>query len=119
MKLLELTLELENTLEKLKEHYLTNERPENKRDMVFFEYVREKTNPIFVKIDNWYEEASKFVQNREVHVHPSQIQSTEENYKLILLHSYYVDVRKKRYMELFQSIRYVFDLVRKDLDSNK
>ncbi len=116
MKLFELTLELEKTLDELKEYYLTHERPENKRDMAFFEYVKERTNPIFIKIDLWFELASKFVQNREVNVHPSQIQSTEENYKLILLHSYYVDVRKKRYMELFQSISYVFDLVKKDIN---
>ncbi|WP_244535174.1 DUF1798 family protein [Gracilibacillus kekensis] len=107
--------ELEKELSSLQEYYLTHEKPENKRDPEFFAFVKEQTEPIFIKVDKWYEEALVFVKNRDVQVHPQQIESTEENIKLLLLHSYYIDVRKKRYMELYQSVLYVFDLLKNDI----
>lgn len=107
---------LEKELETLKENYLTHEKPENRRDPEFFAYVKKQTEPIFDIINQWYEEALTFVKNREVSVHPQQVQSTEENLHLILLNSYYIDVRRKRYMELHKSILYVFDLLKKDME---
>ncbi|SER12259.1 protein of unknown function [Gracilibacillus ureilyticus] len=116
MQLLDQIIQLEQILEQLKHHYLTNERPENKRDPEFFQFVKETTSPVFDQIDQWYENALLFIKDREVHVHPQQLQSTEDNLKILLLHSYYIDVRKKRYMELYQSIKYVFDLLKKDIN---
>ncbi|WP_163537623.1 DUF1798 family protein [Gracilibacillus sp. YIM 98692] len=107
---------LTNSLEYLKKYYLEHEKPENKKDPEFFQFVREQTEPIFEIIDQWYEAAISFVQNRNVYVHPQQIESTAENLKLILLHSYYIDVRRKRYMELYKSVLYVFDLLKNDLE---
>ncbi len=109
--------ELEKKLGRLKEYYLTHERPENKRDPQFFAFVKENTEPVFETIDQWYEEALNFVKNRNVNVHPQQVESTAENIKLLLLHSYYVDVRRKRYMELHQSVMYVFDLLKNDMQN--
>ncbi|WP_277677955.1 DUF1798 family protein [Gracilibacillus dipsosauri] len=108
---------LEEILSDLKEHYLANEKPENKRDPEFFQYVKEQTNPVFKEIEQWYQKAKAFVQNRSVSVHPQQIESTAENLRLLLLHSYYMDARKKRYMELFQSVTYVFDMLKRDLST--
>ncbi|MFC4404388.1 DUF1798 family protein [Gracilibacillus xinjiangensis] len=116
MQLLDQIMYLEQILDQLKDRYLTNERPENKRDPQFFQVVKERTNPIFEQIDEWYSSALLFIKKREVQVHPQQLQSTEENLKLLLLHSYYIDVRKKRYMELYQSVKYVFDLLKKDIN---
>ncbi len=110
--------ELEKELVRLKEYYLTHERPENKRDPDFFAFVKENTEPVFETVDQWYGEALNFVKDRDVHVHPQQIESTEENIKLLLLHSYYVDVKRKRYMELHQSVIYVFDLLKNDIDNH-
>ncbi|KAB8138507.1 DUF1798 family protein [Gracilibacillus oryzae] len=115
MQLLEQTIQLEQVLVKLKDHYLTNERPENKRDPVFFQFVKEQTSPVFEQIDHWYKNALQFIQNREVKVHPQQLQSTEDNLKILLLHSYYIDVRKRRYMDLYQSIQYVLDSLKQDI----
>lgn len=110
--------ELEEELKTLKGYYLSHEKPEHKRDPEFFAYVKEQTEPVFDIVDKWHEEALAFVKNREVQVHPQQVESTEENIKLLLLHSYYIDVRKKRYMELHQSVLYVFDLLKNDLNKN-
>ncbi|QGH37003.1 DUF1798 family protein [Gracilibacillus salitolerans] len=117
MLLLTYIEELEKKLGRLKEYYLTHERPENKRDPQFFAFVKENTEPVFETIDQWYEEALNFVKNRNVNVHPQQVESTAENIKLLLLHSYYVDVRRKRYMELHQSVMYVFDLLKNDMQN--
>ncbi|MDX8046157.1 DUF1798 family protein [Gracilibacillus sp. S3-1-1] len=119
MLLLTYIEDLEKELAHLKQYYLTHERPENKRDPEFFSFVKEHTEPVFKKIEIWLEEALQFVKSRSVKVHPQQIQSTEENFKLLLLHSYYVDVKRKRYMELHQSINYVFDLLKNDIANQK
>lgn len=111
--------DLEKELLSLKEYYLTHERPENKRDPELFLFVKENTEPVFNMVDKWYEEALSFVKDRSVNVHPQQIESTEENIKLLLLHSYYVDVRRKRYMELYQSVIYVFDILKNDIKNYK
>ncbi|MGP4041302.1 DUF1798 family protein [Gracilibacillus sp. D59] len=115
MLLLTYIEDLEKELVKLKEYYLSHERPENKRDPKFFAFVKDNTEPVFETVDQWYEEALNFVKNRNVKVHPQQVESTEENIKLLLLHSYYVDVKRKRYMELHQSVIYVFDLLKNDI----
>ncbi|UFU01268.1 YppE family protein [Radiobacillus kanasensis] len=110
---------LKHDLQQLLDYYLTHEKPEDKRDRSFFEYVRKETTPIYNKIKGWEEEALDFVKNRDVRVHPQQVASTAENLELILMHSYYVDVRKKRYMELYKSIEYVFELLMEDLQTQK
>ncbi|WP_066193268.1 DUF1798 family protein [Gracilibacillus timonensis] len=106
---------LEEILLQLQQRYLTHERPDNRRDPDFFSLVKEETDPIFTLIDQWYQEAVPFVQDREVRVHPQQVDSTEENMKLLLLHSYYIDTPKSRYMELHQSVLYVMELLKQDL----
>ncbi|GGM23145.1 hypothetical protein GCM10011351_06240 [Paraliobacillus quinghaiensis] len=115
MDLKQLTIQLRSELEGLKANYLQQEKPENKRDKVFFEYVKEKTTPVFQLIEEWEVLASSYVKNREVNVHPQQVVSTKENLDLILMHSYYIDVKRKRYMELYRSVHYVFDLILEDL----
>lgn len=109
MNLKDKTLKLKETLNILKNNYLTNEKPENKKDKDFFNYVKEQTKEDFILVQEWEEEALRFVKNRQVSVHPQQVASTRENFDLLLMHSYYIDVRRKRYMELNQSVHYVFD----------
>ncbi|MRH42443.1 DUF1798 family protein [Aquibacillus halophilus] len=110
--------QLTKELEKLKEHYLNNEKPENKKDREFFIFVKEQTTPVYQLIQDWEVEATAFVKQRKVRVHPQQVVSTSENLELLLMHSYYIDVKKKRYMELYKSIHYVFDLLLNDLESD-
>ena len=115
MDLKQLTIQLRSEIEGLKTNYLQQEKPENKRDKTFFLYVKEKTTPVFQLIEEWEKLAASHVKNRAVNVHPQQVVSTKENLDLILMHSYYIDVKRKRYMELYQSVNYVFDLLLEDL----
>ncbi|MDC3413013.1 YppE family protein [Aquibacillus sp. 3ASR75-11] len=116
MEIKKTTLELQTKILQLKERYLTSQKPEDKKDHAFFSFVKEETTPTYLLNQQWEEQAMRFVQNKKVHVHPQQIVSTSENIALLLMHSYYIDVRKKRYMELHHSVLYVFNRLLEDVD---
>lgn len=102
------TLDLKRLIKELKEKYETNEPPKT-NDKVFFLKMKEETESIYSKIEEWEESSLAFVKRREVNVHPHQVVSTRENFELLLLHSFYIDARRKRYMELNHSCDYIFD----------
>ncbi|WP_080874404.1 YppE family protein [Oceanobacillus timonensis] len=111
MKLREQTEQLNQYLEALRERFETGEAPTDRKNRDFFNMVKKETAPVYDALEIWEEAASAAVKERRADVHPNQIQSTRENMELLLMHSYYLDVRRKRYMELYKSIRYVFDLL--------
>lgn len=116
MELKDQTIELKYHLDQLMERYDNNTPPENKRDKEFFQFVKETTAPMYKLIDEWEEAALEAVKARQVDIHPQQVQSTRENMELLLMNSFYVDVKRKRYMELNQSIHYVFDQLLRELE---
>lgn len=109
MLLVNYTEQLKVELRKLRELFENNTPPEDRRDEAYFQMVKENTLPIYNLLEKWEELALKVVKESKISVHPNQITSTRENMELVLMHSYYVDVRRRRYMELHQSILYVFD----------
>ncbi|WP_188453897.1 DUF1798 family protein [Virgibacillus oceani] len=109
MKLKEQTEQLKQELNLLKDRYVNNQPPEDKRDKAFFLFVKEYTAPIYKLLENWEAAALKTVKERKVTVHPHQVTSTRENMELILMHSFYIDVKRKRYMELNHSVHFIFD----------
>ncbi|RKQ37630.1 DUF1798 family protein [Oceanobacillus halophilus] len=109
MELIMRTEYLINHLHELKDHFENSEAPENIRDKAFFARVKEKTTPIFESLEKWEEEALRVVKERKVNIHPQQINSTRENMELVLMHSYYKDLRRRRYMEYYKSILYIFE----------
>lgn len=111
MNLHTLTIDLNNHLYTLRERYMNNEQPEDRRDKMFFELVKKETTPIYNLLDTWEEIALEKVKNREIKTHPHQITATKENMELLLMHSYYIDAKVKRYMELNHSVQYIFDQV--------
>lgn len=111
----EQTKSLKQQLDQLKERYETNDPPEDRRDKVFFSYVKEVTEPIYKHLETWEEDTLGLVKNREVNLHPQQVTSTRENMELLLMHSFYIDVKRKRYMELYKSVHYIFDQLLKDI----
>lgn len=109
MELKNQTGQLIKHLSDLKDKFEKDNPPEDRRDKPFFLKVKEETLPMYQLLESWEENALKIVKERKVNIHPHQISSTKENMELLLMHSYYVDVKRKRYMELYNSIRYVFD----------
>ncbi|MFC2948340.1 DUF1798 family protein [Virgibacillus sediminis] len=109
------TRQLKQHLDRLKARFETEQPPDNKKDKDFFFKVKEETTPIYSILEEWEEKSLDLVKNRKADVHPHQVTSTRENMELLLLHSYYIDVRRKRYMELYKSIHYVFDQLLREL----
>src|SRR5699024_1512269 len=115
MELKILTQQLKQHLNKLKERYNHIEPPKNRRDKDFFELVKRETTPVYSLLEEWEEMALEKVKEREINVHPQQVTRTRENMELVLMHSYYIDARRKRYMELSQSVLYIFDQIISEL----
>ncbi len=115
MNLLEQTEKLQQYLIRLKDKFEYSDPPENKKDREFFLQVKQETEPVYELLNQWEQSALEAVKNREVQVHPHQVTSTRENMELMLMHSYYIDARRKRYMELNNSIHYVLDQIQREL----
>jgi hypothetical protein len=109
MVLVEYTNQLKVHLHDLKTLFEQNNPPGDRRDKVYFEMVKENTSPIYELLAKWEELALNIIKESKISVHPNQIVSTRENMELLLMHSYYLDVRRRRYMELHKSVQYVFD----------
>lgn len=110
--LINLTTQLQQATHELKDKFLESTPPEDARDSEFFQKVKSETDPLFKLAERWEEEALAAVKERKILVHPQQVEATRENFELILLHSYYIDVKEKRFMEFVQAIDYVCDQVR-------
>ncbi|MBY7143521.1 DUF1798 family protein [Virgibacillus sp. NKC19-3] len=117
MELKEQTKTLKIHLNNLKDQYENNPPPENKKDRQLFQKVKKETSPIYELLATWEENALKLIKERKINMHPQQITSTLENMELLLMHSYYIDVKRKRYMELHHSIHYIFDQLLREAES--
>nr|WP_255688246.1 DUF1798 family protein [Pontibacillus sp. HN14] len=103
-------LKIKEELEKLKEQFLQSEKPAQKKDRALFERVKTETSPLFNLNEQWATKAEQYLKEHPGGaVHPLQLKNTRENIELVILHSYYIDVPKKRFMELYNSIHYVLD----------
>lgn len=119
MNVTEQTKELKKYLVGLKNRFENTAPPENRRDRDFFQKVKNETSPIYEALESWEEVTLILVKERRVNVHPHQVTSTRENMELILMHSYFMDARRKRYMELHNSVLYIFDQIINELDEKK
>lgn len=109
IELIRQTEQLKQYLDALQVRYEENSPPENLRDKSFFLMMKGDTKAIYELLESWEINALQVVKEQQINVHPHQIRSTKENMELLILHSYYVDARRKRYMELNHSSHYIFD----------
>ncbi|WP_077326618.1 DUF1798 family protein [Virgibacillus siamensis] len=110
------TEQLKQYLQNLKTKYEKNSPPENRKDKDFFLNVKTYTEPIYIMLDEWEEETLVLVKEKKVSLHPHQVTSTRENMGLLLMHSFYIDVKRKRYMELNHSVNFIFDQLINELN---
>ncbi|MEC5422501.1 DUF1798 family protein [Virgibacillus sp. C22-A2] len=115
MELIKQTEQLKIHLIYFKDQYENSDPPQNRKDRDFFLKVKKETDPVYELIHEWEKAALKEVKERNVTVHPHQITSTRENMELLLMHSYYIDVKRKRFMELNNSISYIYDQLIREL----
>lgn len=92
-----------------------NIKPEN--TPAFFQFVKEETNSIFSLLDRWIAILENALEKGTPIVQKNIILSTEDNMKALIMHSYYKDVRRRRYMEIQRSCIYIYQLILKELDN--
>lgn len=115
MTLREKTILLKQQLLQLKNRFFKNDPPESIKDRTFFNQMKQETKSIFQLLNEWESETLTFLQKKQSTLYPQQIEATSENMEMIILHSYYIDVRKRIYMEYFKSTIYVFDQLLEEL----
>lgn len=100
------------------DRFLSGEKPEKNR--AFFEEIRKEADATFQLLDGWVEQATIVVEQKEIKVlHLQQIEATKENVESLVLHSYYKDTRKRRFIEIYKSCYYIFAQVLNELEENK
>ncbi|MET3682302.1 hypothetical protein ABID56_000381 [Alkalibacillus flavidus] len=77
-----------------------------------FYQVKDESLSQFEQIEQWEDDANAVV--HRIPLFPNQIKNTKDNLEIMILHSYFHDVRKKRFMELYQSVMYNLDLILND-----
>jgi len=110
-----MTKKLKSELSILQQKFETGNRNQDRRDRQLFDQMKTETAPIFKLIDMWYEQTIEIIQKEKLILREQQITSTKENFEMLVLHSYYIDVRKRRYMELNRSCLYIFDQLLKEI----
>ncbi|MGP4071910.1 DUF1798 family protein [Piscibacillus sp. B03] len=93
-------------------HRYFNERKFDRKNYDDFNLMKKEATPIFEKIEKWEEDANKVV--HLIPIFPNQIKNTKDNLEIMILHSYFNDVRKKRFVELYQSVKYNMNLILED-----
>lgn len=95
-----------NTLSDLETVY-RNEK-EVERNRTFFSHVKTETEALFSLLDVWEKKATQLAQEKRISIFPQQVTATTDNMQALIMHSYYKDVRKRRYMEIQQACQYIF-----------
>ncbi|SDN60541.1 DUF1798 family protein [Tenuibacillus multivorans] len=90
-------------------HRYFYERKFDRKNYDDFNLMKEEATPIFDKIEKWEKDANQIV--HKLPLFPNQIKNTLDNLEIMILHSYFNDVRKKRFMELYQSVKYNMNLI--------
>ncbi|WP_227936239.1 YppE family protein [Alkalihalobacillus deserti] len=94
-------------LNKEAEAYYTKAREEEGK-VDFFGVVKPFAEEVAEIRDQWMPLAQAFVQKEKpLHLHPSQLQQTEENLEIVAIKSFYKKTSLKRQMETFKSVEYV------------
>lgn len=120
MKFSKQTKQLEQYLPQLLQIFNENRPPERINDQSFFAQVKEETTPIFNLLQEWEKEAVQFLKVHPIkNIFPQQIASAKENMEALILHSYYVDIRRRQYMEIYRSLQYTLTLILSELEKVK
>ena len=113
MDINEMTDYLLQVLEEGKERFLTSEKPET--DRAFFQMVKANADPVFNLLDKWADGMYERIQKGNSELHQPQIDATKDNMESFVLHSFYKDTRKRRFMEIYKSCHYIFIQCKKEL----
>lgn len=103
---IEQTYKLIDTLTSLEEVYRSEEEVERSRE--FFNEIKPKVESYLILLESWGKATHQLASAGKLQVFPQQIDATIDNMKALIMHSFYKDVRKRRYMEIKQACYYIF-----------
>lgn len=112
-ELIVLTKQLKSTLEDLIVIFNNEEQP--RKDKHFFAYIQSETKDIFDQLDMWEELAINEANAGNIRLREEQIVTTRDNITALVFHSYYKDVRKRRYMEINKSCHFILQQILKEI----
>ncbi|WP_100407257.1 YppE family protein [Bacillus solitudinis] len=94
------------------EHYYINFVKKEGYEVDFYGRVKPFVDKVTHIKTEWLPLAIRFVQeNRPLHLHPIQLNQTEENLEIVAIKSFYADTGLKRQHETFKSVEYVLQQV--------
>lgn len=114
MVLLETTIKLIKDVNYLHDQFYIKFDIDNEKE--FFQFVKKETNHIFITLNKWEELTLDYIKINKSKVHLNQVIATKENIELMLIHSFYKDMRKRRFMEYYHSSLYVLNELRSELE---
>lgn len=117
-KLYDLTIRLQDELERLKTRYETGEK-KDVTDHAYFTYVQKETEHLFTLLSDWERCAQESIQKLKETVFPQQITATYDNVKAVILHSYYRDIRIKQYMKIYKACNYILQNIIQVIDHDR
>ncbi|KHF40292.1 YppE family protein [Halalkalibacter okhensis] len=117
-KLMTLTDELRHLNKEAEKMYVDIVKVDENYKPDFYGAVK----PFAEKIDQirseWLPLAKQFVQQEKpLHLHPSQLQQTEENLEIVAIKTFYKGTGRKRQMETYKSVEYVLQQLSEALKS--
>ena len=78
------------------------------RSRSYFNKIKPEVDKYLLLVEGWGGYAHQLSEKGLLTIFPQQIDATVDNMRNLIMHSYYKDVRKRRYMEMKQSCYYVF-----------
>src|SRR5690625_1933742 len=109
MSLYAKTISLQKYLYELQNRFETNKPPRLMDDRSFFYEMKKETKPIYKLLKEWKHKKLNYIANNKSRLFPQQIAATIDNIEMIILHSYYIDIRRRFYMEYFNSTIYILE----------
>lgn len=114
-RLIEITTLLINDIKKLEQIFL-HDVPYTFQSEKDFNHVKAETEPIFERLEEWEKLVLDKINKRIISFPITMVDSTVDNISAYIMHSFYKDVRKRRYIEIKQSSLYVLRLLLKELN---
>lgn len=110
-KLVKWTKELLLLNEEAESYYLNIARQDG-HEPDFFGTVKPFADKVKDICEKWMPLATEFVQEaRPLHIHPIQLQQTEENLEVVAIKSFYGKSSLKIQMETFKSVQYTLEQI--------
>jgi len=90
-------------------------QPENNEQ--FFSFVKKETEDMFKDLETWERLLQYFQAQGNTIIFQPMLESAIDNMKALIMHSYYKDVRRRRYMEIKRSCVYTFRFVLEKIEN--